>query len=60
MEKQSTELIRKFVNEVLSGDWEKFKTFDLKKLRMSAEYGCPGRNFDCDDTELMRAVYVVL
>ena len=60
MEKQSTELIRKFVNDVLSGDWEKFKTFDLKKLRMSAEYGCPGRNFDCDDTELMRAVYVVL
>ena len=60
MEMKSAELIRKFVDEVLSGDWEKFETFDVRSLSSSEEYGCPGRNFDCDDSELMRAVYVVL
>ena len=60
MEKQAAKLVQNFVNEVLYGDWEKLKTFDFQTLRTSEKYGSPGRNFDCDDTELMRAVYVVL
>ena len=60
MRMKGAELIRKFVDEVLSGDWKKFETFDVRTLQTSELYGCPGRNFDCDDTELMRAAYVVL
>ena len=60
MRMKGAELIRKFVDEALSGDWKKFETFDVRTLQTSELYGCPGRNFDCDDTELMRAAYVVL
>jgi len=57
---QAKKLVKEFVEEMLSGDMDNFRTFDLKQLRTNDKYGCPGRNFDCDDTELMRAVYVIL
>ena len=58
--KQAKQLVKEFVNENLSGDLTCFRDFDFKTLRQSEKFGCPGRNFDCDDTNIMRAIYVVL
>lgn len=60
MARQAKQLIKEFVIEFLAGDWEQFKNFDLNLLETSEKFGCPGRIFDCDDSNLMRAVYVVL
>ena len=60
MERQAEQLIKDFVTEFLADDWEQFKYFDMNSLKTSEKFGCPGRNFDCDDSNLMRAVYVVL
>lgn len=53
-------LLKEFAAEVLSGDFNNLKHFDFKTLKDSGKYGCPDRNFDCDDTNIMRAVYVLL
>ena len=53
-------LLREFIDEKLGGELDRLRTFDVKSLRDSEKFGCPGRYFDCDDTELARAVYVVL
>ena len=60
MEHQAKQLVKEFVNEKLSGNWNNFRDFDFKQLRDSEKFGCPDRNFDCDDTNIMRAIYVVL
>lgn len=52
--------MREFVDEYFSGEWEQLCSFDFRALKDSEKYGCPDRNFDCDDTNIMRAVYVVL
>ena len=57
---QAAELLKEFVSEKLSGEWKNFHEFDFRTLGDSEKFGCPGRNFDCDDTNIMRAVYVVL
>lgn len=54
------DIIRDFINERLNGDINKFSTFSLTKLWGDDKYGCPDRQFDCDDTNLMRAVYCVV
>ena len=53
-------LLREFIDEKLGGELDRLRTFDVKSLRDSEKFGCPGRYFDGDDTELARAVYVVL
>ena len=60
MEEKAKQLLLDFIREKLDGDLERIRTFDFKSLRGSEKYGCPGRRFDCDDTELARAVYVIL
>ena len=60
MAKDPRQFLRGFIDEVLSGEIEKFRSFDFKQLKDNDKYGCPGRNFDCDDSEIIRAVYVVL
>ena len=60
MTEQAVQLVKEFVNEELSGDWQKFINFDFNLLHDSGKFGCPERNFDCDDTNIMRAIYVVL
>ena len=57
---QAVQLVKDFVEEQLSGNWENLKNFDFRTLRNSEKYGCPDRYFDCDDTNIMRAIYVVL
>lgn len=54
------ELIVSFVKEKLEGDVNRLATYPLGNLRNDAAYGCPGRKFDSDDTELMRAIYCVV
>ena len=54
------ELVAQFVEEKLEGDINRLATFPLGNLRNDKVYGCPGRNFDSDDTELMRAVYCLV
>ena len=53
------ELINSFVAEKLDGDIQRLADFPLGSLRSDKVYGCPNRNFDSDDTELMRAIYCV-
>ena len=60
MDNKAKMLLRDFIQEKLDGELKNFRSFDIKSLRDSEKYGCPGRYFDCDDTEIMRAVYVVL
>ena len=57
---KAAELIRSFVKEKLSGDLSNWLNFDCLSLKETDKYGCPERQFDCDDSELMRAVYVLL
>ena len=54
------ELVAQFVEEKLEGDINHLATFPLGNLRNDKVYGCPGRNFDSDDTELMRAIYCLV
>lgn len=54
------ELISTFVREKLDGDASRLADFPLGSLRGDDVYGCPQRNFDSDDTELMRAIYCVV
>ncbi len=54
------ELINSFVTEKLEGDIQRLVDFPLGSLRSDKVYGCPNRNFDADDTELMRAIYCVV
>ena len=54
------ELIASFIKEKLDGDVNHLASYPLGQLRYDKKYGCPGRNFDSDDTELMRAIYCVV
>ena len=54
------ELVAQFIEEKLGGDISRLATFPLGNLRNDKVYGCPGRNFDSDDTELMRAIYCLV
>lgn len=60
MDKRARHLLKDFIREKLDGKIDGISTFDFKTLRGDDRFGCPGRYFDCDDTEIMRAVYVVL
>ena len=56
----SFEFINSFVAEKLEGDIQRLADFPLGSLCSDKVYGCPNRNFDSDDTELMRAIYCVV
>lgn len=57
----AAEKVKVFVNKYLDGDIDRLSEFRLSKLSNDNEFGCPGRErFDSDDTELMRAVYVLI
>lgn len=54
------QLIRDFVEERLGGHIESLATYELRFLEGDEKYGNPGRGYDSDDTELMRAIYCVV
>ena len=53
-------LIQLFITERLDGDIEKLANFDLKQLENDEKYGCDNREFDCDDTNIARAIYALV
>ena len=60
MDERARQLLLDFIQEKLNGKLDNIRTFDIKTLRGDDKFGCPGRYFDCDDTEIMRAIYVAL
>lgn len=54
------QLIIDFIHEYLHDDITELAHFHLRELQEDEKFGCPGRKFDADDTNLMRAVYCVL
>ena len=55
-----TVIIDKFVEEKLFGNIDSIIDYDLGLLRSDKQYGCLGRQFDPDDTNLMRAIYCIV
>lgn len=53
-------LVGSFVEKHLKGDFSALKKFDFTTLKGNKLFGCDGRAFDSDDTNLARAIYVLL
>lgn len=54
------QIIKDFSSDYLNGDLSRLANFDFARLKTDKKYGCPGRNFDCDDTNLIRAIFFIL
>ncbi|MGD9782093.1 MAG: hypothetical protein AB7V14_08065 [Kiritimatiellia bacterium] len=57
---EAMDLVRKFVAEELHGNLDALADFDLATLAGHPLYGAPGRTFDVDDCNLVRALFDVL
>ena len=54
-------LLREFALEKLDGDLRNFKDFDFETLKEDMRFGTAApKQFDCDNTFIIRAVYVLL
>ena len=54
-------LINNFVEERLQGNLNELVHFDFAQLRGDKKYGvCSGRSFDCDNTNLSKAIYLLV
>lgn len=57
----AVERIKAFIDKYLDGDIDRLPAFRLSKLWNDEEFGCPNRErYDNDDTEIMRAIYVLI
>lgn len=56
----SVAFIKGFVDKYFDGNVDGFLDFPLSRLQEDKDFGCRGRSFDSDDTEIMRHLYVVL
>ena len=54
------QLVKDFLSDYLGNDINKFKDFDLNTLSNSPKYGCVDGNFDCENSNLLKAVYLLL
>ena len=52
--------INEFIGKQLNGDIHALLDFDFTSLRYDKRFGCNGRNFDCDDTNVTRAICFLL
>ena len=52
--------INDFIDEYLKGNIYAFYDFDFASLRQDKRFGCNSRGFDCDDTNLTRAICFIL
>ena len=57
---EAIDLVRKFVAEELHGNLDALADCDLATLEGHPLYGAPGRTFDTDDGNLVRALFDVL
>lgn len=54
-------LINSFVEEKLQGNLNELVHFDFAQLRSDKRYGaCSGDSFDCDNTNLSKAIYLLV
>ena len=54
-------LINNFVEERLQGNLNELVSFDFAQLRGDKKYGvCGGNSFDCDNTKLSKAIYLLV
>ena len=54
-------LITSFVEERLQGNLNELVSFDFAQLRGDKKYGvCGGNSFDCDNTKLSKAIYLLV
>ena len=54
-------LINNFVEERLQGKLNELVSFDFAQLRGDKKYGvCGGNSFDCDNTKLSKAIYLLV
>ncbi len=51
--------VKQFLNDY-SLDLDGLKDFPFKRLESDSEYGCLGRSFDYDDTNLAKAIYFII
>ena len=55
------ELVQDFIAERLGGNLNRLKDFNLSSLENDEKYGqLPGNDFDADDCQLSRAIYVLV
>lgn len=54
------DLILQFIDEKLDGNIENLSNFDLLQLINDRKFGCNKRSFDCNDTNIARAIYVII
>ena len=54
------DFIQLFVSERLDGDIENLANYDLKQLENDVKFGCDNRAFDCDDTNIVRAIFALV
>ena len=52
--------VNDFIDEYLKGNIQAFLDFDFAALQQNKRFGCNGRSFDCDDTNLTRAICFLL
>lgn len=52
--------INEFIEEYLKGDIYALLDFDFASLHQDKRFGCNGRGFDCDDTNITRAICFIL
>ena len=57
---EAIDFVRKFVAEELHGNLDALADFDLATLEGHPLYGAPGRTFDTDDGNLVRALFDIL
>lgn len=59
--KIAASVIERFADKYLDGNIDDIVSFPLSRLYCDKEFGCPNdRRFDFDDTNLMRAIYVLI
>jgi len=59
-EENPSALVRRFIDEKLSGEIEELKTYCFADLKGIPPYGVCNGSFDCDNTRLARAIFVLL
>lgn len=52
--------INDFISKYLKGNIQALLDFDFASLRQDKQFGCNSRGFDCDDTNLTRAICFLL
>lgn len=59
--KTAASIVNRFADKYLDGNLDGIVSFPLSRLYRDKEFGCPSdRRFDFDDTNLMRAIYVLI